>query len=245
MESRSCPRTMMVPRPLLCAGLLAWSLLATDLHAQEPAFIEVTGSATVSVEADRVMVSLAVETLRETAGEASGANADLMDAVFRALRAEDLSDFSIETFGYGLNPQYRDGASRGPPEIVAYRANNNVRVTSSDVEEAGRIIDLATSAGANRVLSLAFGASDTEAAERSVLADATRDATEQAEIIAESLGRRLGPALEVRGGARAPAPRGGYAMEMTMARAAPTPIEAGDQQVNASVTIRFRIGPPR
>ena len=236
---------MIAPRALLSAGLLALTLLASDLGAQEASFIEVTGSASISVEADRVTVSLAVETLRETAGEASGANADLMDAVFQALRAEDFADFSLETFGYGLNPQYRDAGNRGPPEIVAYRANNNVKVISSDVDAAGRIIDVATAAGANRVLSLAFSASDTEDAQRSVLANATRDATEQAEVIAESLGRRLGAPLEVRGGAQVPTPRGGYAMEMAMARAAPTPIEAGDQVVNASITIRFRIGPPR
>ena len=96
----------------------------------------------------------------------------------------------------------------------------------------------------NRVSGIAFAASDTEDARSEALALAVQNARAQAEVIARSLGHELGVPLEVRGGAQRPVPvmaRG--AAVAFEAQAAPTPIEAGDQTVTASVTIRFALGP--
>jgi len=108
-----------------------------------------------------------------------------------------------------------------------------------------RVIDVAIGAGANRVTSVSFYALDTEAARAEALAEAVRNARAEATVIAESLGYRLGPPLEVNGGAQRPVPRRESDMIMLSAarQAAPTPIEAGDQTVTASVSIRFALGP--
>jgi uncharacterized protein len=119
-----------------------------------------------------------------------------------------------------------------------------VRATITDVDRVGAVIDAAIAAGANRISSLSFEASDPEAARAEALAAAVNAAREQARTIAEALGHELGPALEVRGGADSPGPRpfvGDYMM--MRAEAAPTPIESGDQTVTANVTVRFALGP--
>lgn len=212
---------------------------------EAPAFVEVTGTATVSVRPDRVRASFAVETRADEADEASARNAELMDAVVRALRGSGVAGLEVETSGYSLRPEYSWSEPSRTRVIDGYTAVNHVVASAGDVAAAGRLVDLAIRAGANRVAALAFEASDTEAAGREALAAAVRSATEQARTMAAALGRTLGAPLEVRGGAQHPLPRGGPEVAlMRAAEAVDTPIEAGDVTVSASVTIRFALGGP-
>ena len=86
-------------------------------------------------------------------------------------------------------------------------------------------------------------ASDTEEARSQALAEAVASARAQARVIAEALGHELGQPLEVRGGAQRPVPMRAQSPMLMSAEAARTPIEAGDQSVTATVTIRFALGP--
>jgi uncharacterized protein YggE len=213
---------------------------------QPPSFVEVSGSASVSLPADRAEVSFAVETRAETAAEASSANAVAMDRVLRALREGDLPGLDLETFGYALQPQYATDQQR-VRTVVAYMAQNNVGATIDDVDAVGRLIDAAIGAGANRVAGIAFSASETEPARARALAEAVSNARAQAEAMATALGYDLGQPLEVRGGANRPGPMPMAFAETAVraAQVAPTPIEAGEQTVTANVTIRFALGPAR
>lgn len=212
-------------------------------EAAEVPFIEVSGSASVDVAADRAIVAFAVESRAETAADAAGANAELMSAVLAAVRGGGFPGLEIETFGYTLRPEYATPEAR-VRTIEAYTALNNVRATITDVDRVGAVIDAAIAAGANRISSLSFEASDLDAARGDALAAAVGVARDQARTIAQALGHALGPALEVRGGADSPAPRP-YAADYMMMRAeaAPTPIESGNQTVIANVTVRFALGP--
>jgi uncharacterized protein YggE len=215
------------------------------LQSQEAvAFIEVSGTATISVPSDQARVSFAMETRAETAEEAATANADAMDRVLGALRGGNLSGLELETFGYSLQPQYATDPAR-VRTIAAYVVNNNVGATVTNVDAVGRLIDLAIRAGANRVASITFSALDTAPARAQALAEAVGNARAEADVIASSLGYRLGAPLEIRGGAQRPMPRPMAFSEASVRsmQAAPTPIEAGDQTVNANVTIRFALGP--
>jgi hypothetical protein len=230
-------------------AVVAASVLALPLGAQQPSvdpdtgFIQVSGNADVSVPVDRAHVLFAVETEAPDARTAVEQNATSMDAVLTALRGLDVEGLDLETTGFDLQPQYERGQGE-VPRIRAYRARNHVSVTVDDVEAVGRVLDTATGAGANRVASLRFEARDTEAARLEALRLAMQEARQQAEVMAEALGLPLGPPLEVHGGAQRPQPPMPLAMaRMEMAQTAPsTPVEAGDQTVSASVTIKYRLG---
>ena len=209
--------------------------------AQEAPFIEVSGQASVELPADQAEISFAMETHAEEASAAAAANADEMTRVIQAIRSAGFSGLEVETFGYSLQPQYSTNDQR-VRSIVGYVAYNNIRVSVSDVEQVGRLIDAAVGAGANRVASISFSASDTDAARAQALAEAVANARAQAEAIATSLGYRLGSPLEVHGGAQRPPPIPFEAMRSVQAQAAPTPIEPGSQTVDANVTIRFALG---
>lgn len=236
---RAIPVYVLLAASAACGGRPA---LAQTPVTTAPPFIEVSGSATVPLTPDRVQVSFAVETQAAQAGQASAANAELMAAVVRALKESDIRGVKVETFGYTLRPEY---AVSDPPRtrvIDGYTAVNNVRATAGEVAAAGRLVDIAIRAGANRVSSLVFDAADTEAARAEALRLAVRGAMAQAEAMARALGRELGPPLEVRGGAELPFRRAqGPVAFRAEAALVETPIEAGDLTVSASVTIRFAL----
>ena len=213
-------------------------------RSQEAGFIEVSGEGSVSVAPDRAIVAFAMESRAPTAAEAASVNADAMDAVLRAVRGASFTGLELETFGYSLRPEYSASTNQRTREIVAYTVLNNVRATTSAVDAVGRIIDVAIAAGANRVANISFMASETDEARSEALALAVGSARAQATVIAAALGHRLGAPLEVRGGAQRPVPlRMQAERAFAAAQAAPTPIEAGDQTVTASVNIRFALGP--
>lgn len=240
--------------PFVTVPLLAWLAAVPGAAAPQaagglfqPGTLRVSGQATVEVPADRVSVAFAVETEAPSAQEASRSNAARMDAVLQALRGASVPGLELETYGYTLRPEYRTGPQDpGARSIVAYRAVNHVRARIPDVAAAGRVLDLALGAGANRVANLSFEASDTRQARLEALRQAVARAREEAETIAQAMGVTLGGAVEVQGGASVPLPR-----SLDLARAEPlmvafegapaTPIEGGNLVVSASVSISYRI----
>jgi uncharacterized protein YggE len=205
--------------------------------------LQVSGQAQVQIPAERVTISFSMETESPSAREASALNAERMEEVLEALRRVGGEDTEVETFGYTLTPEYRRPTQNNPAgqTISGYRVRNNIRATLDEVEKAGELLDAAISAGANRVLGLAFSAKDIRPARMEALRVAVVRAKEEAQTMADAMGVRLGPALEVRSGGSQGGPIIAYrnvAAEMASVR---TPIEASEQTVSASVTIIYRI----
>lgn len=230
---------------VLAVALSAGSAAAQTVTTPTRNIVEVSGSGIVQVAPDRARMSFAVETQAPSAADASARNAELMDAVVRALRGMRTESLEVETFGYALRPDYAQRPTEpGQPRVISgYTALNNIRVILGDVQAVGRAMDVAIKAGANRVSGLTFEATDTEEARHQALTLAVANARRDAETMAAALGRALGEPLEVRGGVDSTGPqfRGDQAM-MAMERAVDTPIEAGNLNVTASVFIRFALG---
>jgi uncharacterized protein YggE len=125
----------------------------TGAEVCEEAEVSTSGTATVSVNPDKVSVTIGVETRGETAKEAAEANAELMNKVIAALKGLGIADDQISTSWYSVNPVYE---WRSPPcieiypqppecapksEITGYSASNSVTVTLDADEDAGKVID--------------------------------------------------------------------------------------------------------
>ncbi len=208
--------------------------------------LQVTGQARIMVPTDRTSLDFGVETESPSASEAAALNAEKMDAVFAALEGLGIRGLEMETHGYHLSPSYRRPQGAETERIITgYRAANNIQVRIPSTEGIGEIMDAAIQAGANRVTGLRFEASDTREARLRALREAVGTAREEAEAMTEAMGVRLGPALEVQGGASPPRPVAveELAMRRTVAMEAPptTTIEPGRQAVSAHVTITYRI----
>ncbi|TVP59210.1 MAG: DUF541 domain-containing protein, partial [Gemmatimonadales bacterium] len=218
----------------------------TLTHDPDRSILRVSGQAEVEVAPDRARISFAVETEAETARDAGEANARLMDEVMRAVQATNVDGLRTETSGYSLTPRYQTTRSDMPRVIIGYTARNHLVVTVDDVEEVGRLLDLALEAGANRVAGLQFQIRDPEPHRQEALRLAVASARSEAETVAGALGVRLGVPLDVQAGMSAPAGRPDMQFRtemMAMSDAPTTPVEAGLQRVSANVSIEYRIHP--
>lgn len=210
--------------------------------ADAPRTIHVNAEAAVQRAPDRATVHLAVETLAETARDATAENAAAMDNVLAALRQLGIPDERIRTLRLELHPRYDHRRPAEEPLLVGYQALNQVQVRLDDTGQVGRVVDAAVQAGANRVTGIQFELSDPAAAYHDALRLAVERARAEAAVLAEALGEPLGPALQVStGGGPRPVFARMEAARMDVA-AAPTPVEPGELDIQAHVSIVYRIG---
>jgi uncharacterized protein YggE len=209
----------------------------------QPRTLTVSANASVSRSPDRAWINLAVESPGATAGEASDANARAMQAVMAAIRDQGIPAERIQTQRLELRPRY-DRPREGEPSIVGYTAVNQVRVRIDDLDRVGSVVDAAVTAGANRVTGINFEISEPAEAYHEALRMAVASAREEATVTAEALGETLGPPLQVStGGFHMPTPSPAFRADaFAMEAAAAPPVEAGELEVRANITIVFRLG---
>lgn len=232
--------------PAIALAFIA--VMAAPANAQAPAqknaprTVNVSAQASVQRTPDRATIQLAVETIAETAREATARNAEVMERVLAAVRQLGIPDARIQTTRIALHPRYDQRREAAEPLIVAYQAVNQVIVRLDDVGLVGRVVDAAVQAGANRVAGISFELSDPQAAYHEALRLAVARAGAEAAVVAEALGETLGPAIQVStGGAEPPRPMMA-AGRMEMAMDAP-PVQPGELDVHAMVSITYRLGP--
>jgi len=230
--------------------LLAAPAIAAAQQPQErpPRSVTVSANASVHRAPDRAIVMLAVESEAESAQDAGRQNAERMTQVIAALRSAGVPDARIRTVSYNLQPVYSQPPREPRTEewqqrIVGYRAINMVRVEVDDVQRTGGVIDAALNAGANRVAGTSFELRDSDAAYNEALQQAVRKAQAQAAAAAQAAGQQLGQPLSIQAGGFAPPPMPMYraAAASMDAMAVSTPVEGGELEISASVTITYEL----
>src|SRR5204862_4627872 len=101
----------------------------------------------------------------------------------------------IKTSDYTLQPQY-DYRDNKLPKIIGYNARNSVIVTMADLQGVGAVIDAASQAGANSIDGISFTLKQTSPARGQALADATQQAMNKANSIAQALGGHVSRVVE-------------------------------------------------
>jgi uncharacterized protein len=227
--------------------VLASCLVTTPLYAQQSASmapiptISVASRGEVKVTPDRASIQIAVQTRATTAAAAAEENARKQRAVTDAIRGLGIDAKDISTTGYNVYPEQRYEQNR-EPVVVGYNVTNTVVVELKSIGMVGRVIDVALGKGANMVNSLSFYSSNTDSARREAIALAVRQARADAEAAAKAAGGSITALLEVNvGGYYPPPPRPVELRAMSAAaKAADTPITAGDQTVAVDVTTRWQ-----
>jgi len=149
--------------------------------------VTVAGEATTRVEPDTAVLTVSVVTQHAQALNAQQENARKSEAVAAAVKTTAGSSVEIKTSDYTLQPQY-DYRDNRLPKIVGYNARNSVIVTMTDLKNVGAVIDAASNAGANSIDGIAFVLRQTSPARGQALAEATQQAMNKANSIAQALG---------------------------------------------------------
>ncbi|HUZ16561.1 MAG TPA: SIMPL domain-containing protein [Gaiellaceae bacterium] len=194
--------------------------------------ITVTGNGTVNATPDKASFDFGVQVNAATAAEAISKDNDQANAIIAALKNAGIPDSAIQTTSVSLWPQ----TSSNGNTITGYQASNSVNVTAG-IDKAGSLLGAAVGAGANNIDGPNLSVGDPSSYNAQALKLAVDDAKTQAQAIATAAGLTLGGILHITNESNSPTPIMYGALDA--AKAAGTPIEAGTQQIQASVTVVY------
>lgn len=197
--------------------------------------ITVTGAGTVIVSPSIARIQLAVSTTNPSLEKAQADNAARMNQVLNTLQQIGIPREQIQTTSFSARPIY--DFEDGNQILRGYEVRNEITVVTDKIEDIGGIIDQVTTNGANEVVSIEFSVDNPETFYLEALDFALSDAKRKAEELAEQLGVSLDqPPLKIN--------------ELTTStgigpaqlfKAAATPIEPGNQAVEAKLEVQYRI----
>lgn len=196
--------------------------------------IIVTGKGQVTVTPDLAILQLGVQTTGEDVTEAQSENARISQNVLDSIRQLGITD--IKTYQYSINKiiDYVDGRQidRG------YQVSNIIEIRTEDLNNVGTIIDTAVQNGANKVNSVNFDVAQPQLYYQEALNLAVDNAIQKAQSIVMGLGIMMTPIpILITENSNVPIPYQGAIAFREGAVA--TPIESGNKQIDASVTVEL------
>ena len=210
-----------------------------------PPVLVVSGNAQILAAPDEATVRLGVVRQASAAQPAQDQANAVSQQILNAIGKAGVLAQQIQTSRLVLSPVYapRGPEARDAPRIVGYSASNVVTVRLEDLSLIGPVIDAGLKAGANQLEGVQFGLRNDLPSREQALRQAVNEARSKAQIMADALGVKLIDVLEVLEGGISVAPLNGTIGRLTVAAmdAVPTPVSAGQLEVHANVTIRYRI----
>lgn len=186
-------KTALLAVLILLAAVAA--LPAQDVQEKNKT-IRVSGEATMTVDSDMAVLTLAVVQQAKTTVLVQQSAAQAADRVISALKALGIDQGKIRTSGFSINP-VRDDRQGKQNEIIGYKASNYITVTIEDTSLVAQAVDAAIQAGANEVQSMQYRKRDEASLRMEILGKAAENARAKALALAEALGLKLGKALAV------------------------------------------------
>ena len=223
--------------------LFAVAAAAQNVASEKlPPSVQTNGDAVITAKPDRAEIDIGVVTQADSSQAAASQNAQKLEMVLIKLKTLIGPDADIKTISYSLSPNYRYPTNGGgEPTITGYTATNVIRVTLDDLAQVGKVIDAATSSGANRIQSLNFTLKNSDALEAQALTQAAAEARKKADTLAAALNLRIVRVLSVSESSPVVVPVHGVAY--ARAESASTPIEPGTLEVRANVSLVVEIAP--
>lgn len=204
--------------------------------------LSVSAEGSSEARPDMGIINLGVTTEGATAQSALQENARRMTALTQALRRAGVAERDIQTSNVSVNPQqqYVEGQA---PRITGYQASNTVTAKVRNVDNVGRVIDAAVSAGGNTVNGVSFQHQNPDAQLDAARRDAIAEARRRADLYASALNMRVARIVAVSesGAYSPPIPMPMFA-RAEAAMDVRTPISPGeiDTRVNVNVTFELR-----
>ncbi|MBS3120053.1 SIMPL domain-containing protein [Candidatus Woesearchaeota archaeon] len=229
---------------VLAMGLVIVALvLAVNNSAspQQDKLIQVSGEASLTTMPDEAVVLLGVEHTSDTAEQAQAMVAQDINNVMAALKNQGIPENKIETSSFQVYPRQEWNQREQKYEQKGFTASHMLKVTSTEVNSVGRLLDAAVSAGANNIQSVSFQLTRESQAgiRKELLKLAGEDARAKADAMAEGLGVMVGSVSSAQesGPIFLPVMFGAKAL----AEAAPSQISPQSLEVSASLQISYQI----
>ena len=212
------------------------------------ALLTVVAEGRTTRQPDLAVFSAGVTTQAKTAAAALAENSNAMTKVVAELKRAGIAARDIQTSNLSINPVYaqqtRPVDEPQAPVIVGYQVSNQVTIRQRKLGDYGKVIDTLVSAGANQVNGPSFQLDNSDAALDEARIAAMKAARARAELYARAAGLRVARIVSISEGQNyQPGPPMVYArMAMDKSEAAP-PVESGELELTANVTVMFELAP--
>lgn len=233
-------------------SLLLALLLLCAVALAEPAVLTVQGTGIVSMDPDTATINLGVRETSKDVSEAQNAVSAKLTKVIESLVAAGVKTEDIHTGAISIYQNYDYSDSSGGSDKVSYWAENTINVRFTDIENAGKYIDIVAGAGANTFNGISFSASDTEAEKQRAMELSVENARKKADVLAAAAGMRVTGVRAIR--EESYGSFGGnyyssnsldamYARAKGVEEAVETPVMADQIQISATVTVEYTMEP--
>jgi uncharacterized protein YggE len=204
--------------------------------------IVASGVATVKRAPDQAFVTFTTESRAAKPAEAQRLNAQAMTEVQNAVKQAGIPADAVRTLSFNLREDVDWVNGKRTPR--GYVVANAIEVRVDKLEDLGRLLDAAVTAGATNVSSIRFDLKDRTGAEREAVRLAVTDARARADAAADGAAARVSKILRIEETSDRNVPPPMPMMRMAEARvaAAPeTPVAAGEIEIRATVTLTAAI----
>lgn len=230
----------------LCVAIIPLVFSAAGLvQADEmPRTISVNGSGYVTVPPDMARVSLSVSERDVSLSAAQQAAGTVTARVLELLDGLGVDRKKINSTGATVQPNYRWNRDTQEQELIGYIAQRQIEVEILDLDSLGKVVEGAVAVGVNQVSRPVLDSTTRRSAYRQALAKAATDARANAQTLADTMGVKLGPVMQMSAGGPIPEPRPmmrAQADMMAVAESAPETYNAGDIRFDATVSAVFTL----
>lgn len=199
--------------------------------------VTASGTGITAAAPDVAEMYLGVTILEKDAKTALDTASKTATAITAAVKDAGVPAEDIQTANISVYPQYSNSMGT-TSEITGYSASIQVRVKVRELAKIGDVITRANDAGANEVGGPTFTLSDDSEARAKSIKLAVDDARKKAQIMAEAAGKSVGEVVSIsETGVQVPV----IAYEAASVRDSSVPIEPGQLDVTANVTVVFRL----
>ena len=224
---------------------------ATDLRSNSSTIvydtnsgIHAAGVGTVSGEPDIAVISLGVDAVRDTVGEARDDAARALAAIVEELRAAGVAEDDIRTARFSIHPRY-EYVRDGQQQLLGFQVTNTLNFTLRDLNATGDVVDRSVTAGGDliRVQSVSFQIEDTSALEEEARILAIKDAVAKADLYADQLEVVRGQLVSISESTfdAFPVAEARFAMAVMDSAGPPTQFFGGELEVSVRVQAVFAI----
>lgn len=183
---------------IVCISLFLCSCATADT-AVNKSTVSVSGTGSVTLNADVVSFTVSVSETAETTGLAQQAANKKMSQILSIIRSYGIQEEDITTTALNFSSEYywEDGRQIKTGEVVS----QSLYIRMKDIEKFGSLVDdLGSKVSGISFYSVSFEAEDYSQAYREARKLAFQDAYEKALIYSESSGQKLGKALSINDG---------------------------------------------
>jgi len=209
------------------------------VEEKDVSIITSNGTSTIEVEPDIAYITVGVISENKELSVAQGTANKNMASVINELKNLGIEEKDIKTLNFNISPNY-NWSENGGGKITGYIVNNMVEVTINDLTKVGNIIDKVASNGSNSVSNLRFGLKDESSLYNKALELAVKDARSKAEAMGLGAGiTNMSPVKITETSQRNNTMIFREAKALDNSSVTTTPINTGEIEINASVTIDF------